>query len=118
LKDKGLKSFALGLLKKNYRKSDDGIIMSAMGKTTSFPHHAYADISSIYSQHRSEQAFPILFRLYQDPRCASHRNGIVRAMDHCGVLTDVILDECQYDSNDEIRRFARQLLRKKLKAES
>ena len=109
LKDKGLKSFALGLLKENYRKSDDEIILAAMKKITKVPHHVQQDIRDIYTHHRSASALPILLRSYQKGDCSFCRYGIVEAMHHCGVLLDDIIEECLYDSYDDTRKKAKKL---------
>lgn len=106
LNEKGFDSLALGLLKKNYRKTDDAIIDKLMKKTSRIPHHVQMDIRGIYMHHRSPNALPILLRVYQKGDCPFCRCGIVKAMKHCGVLSDRILEECLYDSYDETRNMA------------
>ncbi|MCL2461841.1 MAG: hypothetical protein FWF44_04185, partial [Defluviitaleaceae bacterium] len=110
LKTKGLKSFASSLLIKNYKKSDNALIAELIKKSASIPHHVQQEIRDIYEHHHSADAFPTLLRVYQKGDCSFCRNGIVEAMNHCGVLTDEILNECLYDFNDDTRRYAKRLI--------
>ena len=115
LKDKGIKSLALGLLKKNYRKSDDLIIAEVIKKAPNIPQDVQSDIADIYSRHRSANALPVLLHVYQKGECSHCRYSVVKAMHHCKVLPDDILEECLYDSYEDTRRFAGQLQKKKQK---
>ena len=110
LKTKGLKSFALALLIKNYKKSDDAIITGIIKKSTNIPHHVQQNIRDIYDSHRSTHALPLLLCVYRKGECSFCRKGIVEAMNHCGVLTDEILEECQFDSDAKIRQYAKKHL--------
>jgi hypothetical protein len=113
LKEKGFDSLALGLLKKNYRKTDDDIIHKLINKASSIPHHVQTDLGDIYRHHRSVNALSILLRAYQKGDCSFCRYGIVKAMRHCGVLSDEILGHCLYDSYEDTRRFAKRLIETK-----
>ena len=115
LTDKGLSSFATTLLKENYQRSDDAIILAALKKSSCVPHRVQQDIANIYRHHRSADAFPILFHSYQNGDCSFCRFGIVEAMRNCRVATDAILEECLYDSNDDIRRYVKRILSRKPK---
>ena len=110
LEEKGLDSFALGLLLKNYRKTDDDAIRKLIVKTSNVPQHVQSDIADIYTYHRSETALPILLHVYQRGECSHCRYDIVRAMSHCKVLTNEILEECLYDSFEDTRRYAKRLI--------
>ena len=109
LQKQGLDSHALGLLKKNYRKTDDEIIYKLIKKTTSIPHHVLVDIRMIYNRYYSNKAFPILFHTYLYGQCTYCRYGIVKAMKSCRVLPDDILEECLHDSYFETRKLAQKL---------
>ena len=113
LKTKGLKSFALALLRKNYKKTDDVIIAGVIKKSASIPHHVQQDIQDIYNRFRSVYALPILLHVYQKGECSYCRKNIVSAMNHCGVLSDKILEECLFDSYDDTRKYAKRLIAKK-----
>lgn len=113
LKEKGIKSLTFGLLKKNYIKSDDEVIFTAIKKSGNIPQHIQADINDIYTHHRSASAFPILLRVYQKGECSHCRYDTVRAMRHCGVLPDAIIEECLYDSYDETRKMAQRIKSRK-----
>jgi len=110
LNSKGLKSCALGLLIKNYQKSDVEIIYRLIKNHSTIPHHVQMDLREIFNHHRSHNAFPILFFAYKKGDCSFCRNGIVEAMNHCGVLTDEIINECLYDSYDDTRRLAKKYI--------
>ncbi|MCL2671500.1 MAG: hypothetical protein FWF10_05645 [Clostridiales bacterium] len=118
LENKGLESGALSLLYRNYRKSDDAVILRAMEKTKTISHDVQMDLRDIYTHHRSTAALPILLRAYQKGDCSFCRCGIVQAMQHCGVLTDDMLEECLYDSYDDTRKFARRVKRRRERAAS
>ena len=110
LETKGVHSFALALLTNNYQKSDDVIIAKAVAKSASIPHHVQQDIRDIYNKHRSTNAFPTLLRVYKGGECSFCREWIVRAMNHCGVLSDEMLEECLFDSYDGTRKYAKRVL--------
>lgn len=115
LKEKGFDSFALGLLKNNYQKADDGIIHQLLKKASIVPQHVQGDVVDIYTCHRSVNALPILLHVYQRGECSHCRYGIVRAMAHCGVLPDEILWHCLYDSYEDTRKYAKRLIESRRK---
>ena len=110
LKSKGIESSALGLLKKNYKKSDDPIIAEAVKKASIIPQYVQSDIIDIYNRHRSADALPILLHVYQKGVCSHCRYNIVKAMQQCGVLPDEILSDCLFDSYEDTRIFAKRLI--------
>ena len=110
LKAKGIDSLALALLKKNYEKSDDEIICAAIKKSTKIQQHIQSDINDIYLNHRSANALPALLKVYQKGECSHCRYNTIKAMKHCGVLPDEILEECLYDSYEDTRKYAKRLL--------
>ena len=69
LERKGLGSFALALLIRNYRKTDDALIAGLIGKSGVIPHHVQQDIREIYCRHRSADALPILLHTYRRGEC-------------------------------------------------
>jgi hypothetical protein len=109
LQEKGLNTPALGLLKKNYRKSDDDIVYKLVKKISNIPQHVQGDIVDIYTHHRSPKALPILLHVYQKGCCTHCRHGIVRAMNHCKVLSNRIVEECLYDSYEDTRKMAKKI---------
>jgi hypothetical protein len=108
LKSKGVKS--LCLLKNNYKKSDDEIIYAAIKKSERIPQDIQSDINDIYLRNRSADAFPALLRVYQKGECSHCRHDTVKAMEHCGVLPNSIVEECLYDSFEETRKLAERLV--------
>jgi len=109
LAEKGLDSLALGLLKRNYLKTDDDIIHKLIKKTSSIPQYIQRDIVDIYTNHRSTNALPILLHVYNKGYCTHCRYGIVRAMNDCKVLSDGIIEECLYDSYEDTRKMAKRI---------
>jgi len=112
LKTKGLNSFALGLIKENYKKSDENIINSLIKKATSILHHVQSDIAWIYRHRRSSNILPTLLKVYKKGNCTYCRYDIIKIMYSCKVLSDEILEECLYDSNSDTRSLAKQLIAK------
>jgi len=111
LQVKGLDSGGLALLEANYRRSDDTVIADAAHRyRRSLPHHIVMDLRDIYGNHRSARALPVLLRAYREGDCGYCRWWVVQAMQHCGVLPDDIVDECQFDSYDGTRRLASRLI--------
>ena len=109
LEEKGFGSLALGLLIKNYQKTDNDIIRKLTAKASSVPQHVQGDIVDIYKHHRSANALPILLHVYQKGYCTHCRYGIVQAMNHCKVLSDEIIEECLYDSYEDTRKMAKRI---------
>lgn len=114
LKEKGINSLAFGLLKKNYIKSDDETIFTAIKKSANIPQYVQSDINDIYTRYRSADAFPALLHVYQNGECSHCRYNTVRAMKHCGVLPDKIIEECLYDSYGETRKTAAKMKNQKI----
>ena len=69
----------------------------------------YRDIVNIYTHHRSVNAFSALLRVYQKGDCTHCRYGIVRAMNHCKVLMNEIVEECLCDSYEDTRKLAKRI---------
>ena len=100
---------ALPLLWKNYRRSDDAIIAGLIKGSSVIPAQIQNDIGKIYRRHRSPDAGPILLQTYRRGQRAHTRYYIVRAMRHCGALSNAIIEECLYDSYVRTRDFARRI---------
>jgi hypothetical protein len=103
----------LTLLKKNWKKSDDSLIRRLVLKSQRVPHSIQMDLRDIYNKHRSSSCGEILLHAYRNGECSFCRSQIVTAMGKNCVLTDKILLECQYDSYDETRKYARRLIRRR-----
>ena len=55
----------------------------------------------------------ILHWFYENDRCSSCRENIVRELGRRRLLSDEMLRECLYDSNDDIRKYAEKRLEKR-----
>jgi hypothetical protein len=115
LKEKGLNSLALGLLKNNYVKSDDEIICNLIKNSSKILHHTQMNMRDIFLKYKSKNILPALLRVYQKGECSYCRYEIVKAMEHCGVLSNEILNECLYDFYDDTRVFAKRIIAKRIR---
>ncbi len=117
LQTEALEAGGLALLQSNYHRSDDPVIADAVRRhRKSLPHHIVMELREIYENHRSARALPVLLRAYREGECAYCRSQIVKAMHRARVLPDEILHECQFDSYDETRAFARRLITRRGRA--
>lgn len=111
------------MLAENYQKADHDIFISMMKKlpvtyhenTVSWhgPYMAALDIfrdSSIKSPPKD-----LLPYLYEHTLCSFCRESIVREMHRRRMLTEELLRECVYDSNNKIRDFAEHILTERAK---
>ena len=103
----------LSLLKENWMKCDDPLIRKAVLKSKRVAHSTQMDLRDIYSKHKSASCGDILSHAYRNGDCAYCRSGIVKAMGKNGVLTNKVLFECQYDSYDKTRQYAKRLIKKR-----
>lgn len=113
LLEDGSTEIGLTLLKENWKKSDDPLIRKVITKSQRISHYMQMDLRDIYSRHRSSTCGEILIHAYRNGDCSFCRSEIVTAMGKNGVLTDNILLECQYDSYDETRKYARRLIKRR-----
>ena len=75
-------------------------------------HAAGMNISRTF---RKESSIPhpkhLLPLLYEYDPCSYCRESLLMIMSNRRMLTKAILEECQYDSNEDIRRYARKRLK-------
>jgi len=103
----------LSLLKKNWIKCDDLLIRKAVLQSQRVTHSMQMDLRDIYLKHKSASCGEILNHAYKNGECSYCRSGIVKAMGKNGVLTAKVLFECQYDSYDGTRQYAKVLIKKR-----
>ena len=109
LANKGLNSLVLALFRENYQKADDKIYCEQSKKSTSIHHHVKQDIAYICTNHCSEAAFDTLIKVYQEGNCSFCRYGLVKAMKHCHVLTESIIEEYLYDCCNDTQKLANRI---------
>jgi len=72
-------------------------------------HSIYGDVEDGIKSLRGKPKTNILEYLYRNTFCGSCRECIVRLMRKKGVLSDIILNECLFDANSDIREFAERI---------
>jgi len=58
-----------------------------------------------------EPLIELLYYMYENTLCSCCREAIVKEMGSRYMLTDRILEECLYDSNEEIREYVRSIIK-------
>lgn len=109
---------AVILLANHYRKEDRELFV---GLVKSIPvtyhdkagwHGAYSAVLDLLKTKNNGPApKELLPYLYEHTLCSFCREYIVKEMGRRRMLTDEILRECLYDSNDEVRRYAKRRIR-------
>lgn len=105
---------AISLLARTFRPEDESLLLSIV---KSLPityddgnwHAAFMDIEDGIKYMRGKLKTDILDYLYRNTLCGSCRERIVRLMHKKKVLTKAILQECRFDSNSDIRAFAKKI---------
>jgi hypothetical protein len=111
IKDNKYIEESLSILFMNYRMEDADLIYSILKKTnTRYDdgkwHRMYIDaIKWIERDKRIPDV--IIIYLYENTLCSSCREDIVRVMCKRKLLNDQLLKECMFDSNPDIRKFAK-----------
>lgn len=109
----------MGMLANNYQKEDYECLVSLVKQ---IPVTYYGEINwhSVYSSvrgifKRKEVKNPpkeLLVYMYEHSLCSCCREYFLREMSRRRMLTEDILRECLYDSNEDIKRFAKKKLEK------
>ena len=107
----------LTLLSKHFRSEDEELLYAAV---KSFPvryteyswHSAYIAARDCMESKHGKPKTDILEYLYRNTLCGSCRESIVRIMQKKRILTETILKECQFDSNDEIREYVEKIIKR------
>lgn len=109
----------MGMLANNYQKEDYECLVSLVKQ---IPVNYYGEINwhSVYSSVRGifkqkEVKNPpkeLLVYMYEHSLCSCCREYFLREMSRRRMLTEDILRECLYDSNEDIQRFAKKKLEK------
>lgn len=105
---------AISLLAQTFRPEDEPFLFSIV---KSLPissddnnwHATFMDIEDRIKYTRGKPKTDILEYLYRNTLCGSCRESIVRLMHKKKVLTKAIILECRFDSNSDIRVFAKKI---------
>lgn len=101
---------AISLLSRTFHPEDEPLLLSII-KTLPITydgdwHAAFMNVEDGIKDMRGKPKTEILEYLYRNTLCGSCRKNIVRLMHKKKVLTKIILQECRFDSNSDIRAFA------------
>ncbi|MDE7479495.1 MAG: hypothetical protein K2M91_16425, partial [Lachnospiraceae bacterium] len=104
-------SEAVSMLAKNYENKDKEILVNAVKQipityADGEWHGVFHDIMDLFYMHGQGKPKELLPYLYQNTLCAFCRERIVTEMGRRRMLTQELLEEMQYDCNDEIRTYA------------
>lgn len=110
----------IGMLANNYQKQDYTCLVSIVKQmpVTYYGemnwHSVYCSVRDIFKE-KGVRNPPkeLLFYMYEYSLCSCCREFILWEMSRRRMLTENILRECLYDSNDDIRKFARKKLKQK-----
>lgn len=109
-----LRTFAVRMLVTNYQKKDAEILMEALRKIPvnshakmNYWHGVYSMVFDLFdSRQVKNPPKEILYYLYENTMCGYCRECYVREMKRRHILTEDIICECRWDSNDDIREIA------------
>lgn len=118
LSDPERKADAVMMLAKNYQEKNKALFEELV---KSMPisykegewHGVFSSVMDIFED-KSVKNPPkeLLYYMYENTLCSFCRSYIVKEMGRRRMLTDEILQECQYDSNQEIREYAKRKMQK------
>jgi hypothetical protein len=100
---------AIGLLERNFEESDWELIETATRKTLSDDdyHLIQSSVRDVFEAHPSPKAIQSLLNLYEYGVCSFCRFYILEHLVTLDALPESIKQECFYDSNEDIREWAK-----------
>lgn len=106
---------AVSMLAKNYEACDQEILENAVKQIPitywdAGWHGAFGDIIDLFKEPGKGKPKELLLYMYRNTLCSFCREHIVKQMGRRRMLTYELLEEMQYDSNKEIRKYARRKL--------
>lgn len=102
---------AVSMLAKNYETCDKEILASAVEQIPitywdTRWHGAFSDIIDLFEEPGKGKPNELLLYMYQNTLCSFCREHIVKQMGRRRMLTRELLEEMQYDCNEDIRAYA------------
>lgn len=118
LKEKENVINAISLLSKNLLPQDEQIFSDSVKSipvifTGGDWHSAFMSAENAVENLRGNPKTDLLCYIYRETYCGSCRERVVHLMHKKGTVTDSLLQEWLYDSNSDIRDFAKRILRGK-----
>ena len=117
LAEPGASAWDVAMLVKNYRDEDEEIMLKALRgfrRASSLDRHsAYLSARDVFDLKTVRKSKDLLRYLYEVTFCSECRLHNLWAMAARRMLTDDLLWECLYDCNEDTRRYAARLLRRR-----
>jgi hypothetical protein len=109
-------SFVLDIFEKNFENDDAKLISDAV--LTSKPvkddiHRFGLSITSIAEENKTSELKDILIWVYENTPCSNCRKHAAKGLNEIGALSQEMIDECMWDGSEEIREFAKELMKQK-----
>lgn len=106
---------AVSMLAKNYEACDKDILVNTVKQIPvtywgSGWHGVFGDILDLFDEPGKGKPNELLLYMYQNTLCSFCREYIVKQMGRRRMLTRELLEEMQYDCNEEIRKYAKKKL--------
>ncbi|MDE6365554.1 MAG: hypothetical protein K2L86_15050 [Lachnospiraceae bacterium] len=108
---------AVSMLAANYEAADRELFVDAVRRIPityedGYWHSAFHDVMDLFSASGKDKPKELLLYMYQNTLCSYCREHVVMEMGRRRMLTRELLEEMQYDSNDDIRNYAGRKLQK------
>lgn len=100
----------LNLLVSNYKKGDYKLLTQIANRSDNYDyiHSIVFGFIDIYEANPTKECKEPLEIIYNKMNCGLHRTDIVKILNDNKVLSDKILNELEFDSEDEVRKLSRQ----------
>ncbi|MFZ6643331.1 hypothetical protein ACO0LL_26655 [Undibacterium sp. TC4M20W] len=108
------------LLVNNYKTGDAAILLEIIQRSKNF-HHIHdlvAGIIDIFEANPTVECKASLEALYYGMNCAMHRWSVIDLLNKNGVLSEEIVDELAYDTDEDLRKLSRSIKRARSKMKS
>lgn len=113
----GASAWDVAVLAKNYRDEDEEIMLKVLRgfrRASSFDRHSvYFSARDVFDLKTVRKSKDLLRYLYEVTFCSECRRYNLQAMAARRMLTDDLLRECLYDCNEDTRRYAARLLKRR-----
>ena len=113
----GASAWDVAVLAKNYRDEDEEIVLKVLRgfrRASSFDRHSvYFSARDVFDLKTVRKSTDLLRYLYEVTFCSECRLHNLWAMATRRMLTDDLLRECLYDCNEDTRRYAARLLKRR-----
>ena len=95
----------IGLLAKNYRPGDHHRIEQILKPVSDVweSHHITWKLRDVFTENKDKEGLKSMCFAYEESPCSACRKRTVALLIDLEILPDTLLDECHFDSNEEIR---------------